>query len=153
MQRLADSWRNSIGNETAIFPFMKTLTTINFKLLSTSRRAPLTGRPIDNTRHHSPAIHSTYVTTYYISKGFHSNPQPPRRYHCSINTIVCQCPSYTDIVGDPPEHCYCLIEQLGTMEDQGSNDVVIGVGQTARSGDLATKRMELRQDPEDGTGN
>ena len=48
--------------------------------------------------------------------------------------IVCQCPSYTDLVGDPPEHRYCLIEQLETMEDQGNNDVVIGVGQAARSG-------------------
>ena len=48
-----------------------------------SRRAPLTGQPIDNTCHHSPAIHSTYVTTYYISKGYHSDPWPPRMYHCS----------------------------------------------------------------------
>ena len=29
---------------------------------------------------------------------------------------------------------YCLIEQLETMEDQGNNDVVIGVGQAARTG-------------------
>ena len=120
-------------NETAIFPFTKTPTTINFKLLSTSHRAPLSGRPIDNTHHHSLAIHSTYVTIYYISKGFHSNPRPPRRYHCSTNVIVCQCLSYTDIVGDPPERRYCLIEQLGAMEDQGNNDVVIGVGQMACS--------------------
>ena len=56
------------GDETAIFPFTKTPSTINFKLLPTSRQAPLSGRPINSTCHHSSAIHSTYITTYYISK-------------------------------------------------------------------------------------
>ena len=73
----------SHGNETAIFPFTKTPPTINFKLLPTSRRAPLSGPLIDNTRHYSPAIHSTHITTYYISKGFCSDFRPPRMYHCS----------------------------------------------------------------------
>ena len=50
------------------------------------------------------------------------------------NIIVWQYPSYADGIGDPPEHRYCLVEQLETMEDQGSNDVEIRAGQAARSG-------------------
>ena len=50
------------------------------------------------------------------------------------NIIVWQYLSYADGIRDPPERCYCLVEQLETMEDQGNNDVVIGVGQAARSG-------------------
>ena len=50
------------------------------------------------------------------------------------NIIVWQYPSYADGIGDPPERRYCLVKQLETMEDQGSNDVEIGVGQAARSG-------------------
>ena len=60
----------------------------------------------------------------------------PDRHRRTIvqNIIVWQYTSYADGIGDPPERCYCLIEQLETMEDQGSNDVVIGVSQAARSG-------------------
>ena len=50
------------------------------------------------------------------------------------NILVWQYPSYADSIGDPPKRRYCLVEQLETMEDQGSNDVVIGVGQAARPG-------------------
>ena len=50
------------------------------------------------------------------------------------NVSVWQYPSYADGIGDPPEHHYCLIEQLETMGNQGNNDVVIGVGQAACSG-------------------
>ena len=60
---------------------------------------------------------------------------PDRHGHTIVqNVSVWQYPSYADGIGDPPECRYCLIEQLETMEDQGSNDVVIGVGQAARSG-------------------
>ena len=94
----------------------------------------MSGRLIDSTRHHSSAIHSTYVTTYYISRK--AIPAIPDRHGRTMvqNVIVWQYPSYADGIGDPPERRYCLVEQLETMEDQGSNDVEIGVGQAARSG-------------------
>ena len=63
-------------------------------------------------------------------------PAIPDRHGWTIvqNIIVWQYLSYADGIRDPPERRYCLVEQLETMEDQGSNDVVIGVGQAARSG-------------------
>ena len=49
-----------LDNEMVIFPFTKTLPTLNFKLLLMNHRASLSGQLIDNTRHHPPAIHIAF---------------------------------------------------------------------------------------------
>ena len=116
-----------------IFPFTKTLSTLNFKLLPANHQAPLSRRLIDNTRHHPSAIHISPLPSITFQKAIPAIPNHRGRTIVQ-NFIVWQYPSYTDGIGDPPERRYCLIEQLGTMEDQGNNDIVIGVGQTARSG-------------------
>ena len=120
-------------NETVIFPFTKTPLTLNFKLLSATHQAPSTQRLIDNTRHHPPAIHVSPLPSITFQKATPAIPDCHRRT-IAQNILVWQYPSYADGIRDPPERRYCLVEQLETMEDQGSNDVVIGVGQAARSG-------------------
>ena len=47
-------------NETVIFPFTKTLPTLNFKLLPTNCQASLSGQLINHTRHHLPTIHIAF---------------------------------------------------------------------------------------------
>ena len=116
-----------------IFPFTKTPLTLNFKLLSATHQAPLSRRLIDNTCHHPPAIHVSPLPSITFQKAIPAIPDRHRRT-IAQNILVWQYPSYADGIGDPPEHRYCLVEQLETMEDQGSNDVVIGVGQAAHSG-------------------
>ena len=139
-------------NEMAIFPFTKTPPTINFKLLPTSRWAPLSGQLIDNTRHHSPAIHSTYVTTYYISKGYHSDPRLPWMYHCSKH----HCLAIPELHRQHWVSSRLPLLSYETIGDKG------GSGQQWRSnrgrscgmyGDLTTKGMELWQDPGHSAGN
>ena len=122
------------SNETVIFPFMKTLTTLNFKLLPTNHRVPPSRRLINNTCHHPFAIHVTLLPPITSQKGYHSDSRLPWMYHCSKNTIVWQYPSYADTVGDPQERCYCLIKQLGTRKKQDNNDVVVGTGHEAWTG-------------------
>ena len=121
------------ANETVIFPFTKTPLTLKFKLLSATHRAPSTRRLIDNTCHHPPAIHVSPFPSITFQKAI---PAIPDHHGRTIvqNILVWQYPSYADGIRDPPERRYCLVEQLETMEDQGSDDVVIGVGQAARPG-------------------
>ena len=60
----------------------------------------------------------------------------PDRHRCTIvqNIIVWQYLSYANAIGVPQDCRYCLIQQLGTREDQDNNDVVVGAGHAARMG-------------------
>ena len=79
-------WTQVGGNETVIFPFTKTPTTLNFKLLPMNHRVPPSRRLIDNTCHHPFAIHITSLPPIMSQKATTAIPD------CHGCTIVPKTP-------------------------------------------------------------